>query len=136
MKIYSLIVFALLTFTVDAQVDSLSDNRYKEQLIKEMLYVQGSHLTYEVTIDNMMETFKKTMPGADVSALDTLATEMKSEVESMLDLLVPIYDKYYTERQIQDVINFYQSDLGKHIVENQPTIITESMQAGQAWGCS
>jgi hypothetical protein len=47
---------------------------------------------------------------------------------------VPIYDKYYTETDIDQLIEFYKSPVGKKMIEVQPQLTQESMLAGQTWG--
>jgi hypothetical protein len=49
-------------------------------------------------------------------------------------LVTPIYDKYYTEADIDQLITFYNSPIGKKSVELMPVIMQESMSVGQEWG--
>ena len=48
--------------------------------------------------------------------------------------MVPIYDKYYTEEEINQIIAFYNSPVGKKMISTMPLVMQESMAAGQAWG--
>ena len=48
--------------------------------------------------------------------------------------MIPIYDKYYTEDDIKQLTDFYQTPIGKKVISNTPLIMQESMQAGQSWG--
>jgi hypothetical protein len=49
-------------------------------------------------------------------------------------MIIPIYDKYYSESEIKELTEFYQSALGKKVIATMPQIMQESMQAGQNWG--
>ena len=54
--------------------------------------------------------------------------------EGFVDLVIPIYNKYYNEADIEALIKFYQSDIGKKTIEVMPNLIQESMMIGQQWG--
>ena len=55
-------------------------------------------------------------------------------VDDLIDLTVPIYEKYYTENEIEQLIKFYKTPLGRKVTENLPMITQESMEAGRVWG--
>jgi len=58
--------------------------------------------------------------------------EMKNE--KFYDYFVPIYDKYYSHKEIKALIDFYKTDLGRKTINVLPYITQESMMAGQKWG--
>jgi uncharacterized protein len=49
-------------------------------------------------------------------------------------MIIPNYDKYYTMEEINKMIEFYQTPLGKKVISTMPQIMQESVQAGQSWG--
>ena len=63
---------------------------------------------------------------------DDFAKEIKAE--DLVNLIIPIYDKYYTEDDIDQLISFYNTPTGKKMIETLPIVTQESMTAGQAWG--
>lgn len=50
------------------------------------------------------------------------------------DAVVPVYQKHFTASDIDGLIRFYRSPLGRKMVAQMPAVMSESMQAGQAWG--
>ena len=54
-------------------------------------------------------------------------------VDDLVNLWVEIYDKYYTEEDIDKLTDFYLSPLGKKVLKNTPIIFVESMEASQKW---
>ncbi|MDA4746736.1 DUF2059 domain-containing protein, partial [Enterobacter hormaechei] len=50
------------------------------------------------------------------------------------ELLIPIYSKYYTEKELDDIIAFYKTSTGQKVIKTMPDMTKESMQAGQVWG--
>ena len=57
--------------------------------------------------------------------------EMKAllNIGEIVKLLVPIYDKYYTEEDLNQLIQFYTSSVGKKVFEVTPQIVQETLQA-------
>ena len=49
-------------------------------------------------------------------------------------MVIPIYDKYYTETEIKELTDFYATPIGRKVITVTPLISQESMQAGQKWG--
>ena len=41
--------------------------------------------------------------------------------------IIEIYLKYYTEKEIQDMITFYKSDSGRSMIEKMPKVMSESV---------
>ena len=54
--------------------------------------------------------------------------------KQLVDMLVPIYAKYYTDVDVRQMIAFYKTPLGKKIIQNNPPIAQASMQDAEQWG--
>ncbi|MBN1869123.1 MAG: DUF2059 domain-containing protein [Candidatus Omnitrophica bacterium] len=48
-------------------------------------------------------------------------------VDEIIERLIPLYDKYYNEQELWDMIRFYESPAGKKILEVTPKIMEESV---------
>jgi hypothetical protein len=62
--------------------------------------------------------------------------EMLKEVDpdKFIELLVPVYDKHFSNDEIEGMIAFYETPLGKKLVSVLPEIMTESATAGDKYG--
>jgi len=58
----------------------------------------------------------------------------KLNSNQLLDLVIPIYDKYYTHEDIKELIQLYQTPLGKKMLVVLPKVMGESQAAGTKWG--
>jgi len=58
----------------------------------------------------------------------------KRNINELVSLIIPIYDKYYSREEIQQLIAIYQTPLGQKMVDATPKILQESQEAGRAWG--
>ncbi|HRG38670.1 MAG TPA: DUF2059 domain-containing protein [Bacteroidia bacterium] len=121
----------LVLFICIASVSAFAQNSKAEKL-KQLLEIQGSGKMGEQVIRTMIESYKKAYPSVDTKIWEEFATEMKGS--EMVALVTPIYDKYYTEADIDQLITFYNSPIGKKSVELMPVIMQESMSVGQEWG--
>ena len=48
--------------------------------------------------------------------------------------MVPIYQRHFSARDIEGLLKFYRSPLGKKVITAMPATMAESMQLGQDWG--
>ncbi len=64
--------------------------------------------------------------------------QSKLHVEQFVNLTVPIYDKYFTQDEIEGLTKFYQTPLGKKVITVLPQVLvesqTESMKLGEKYG--
>jgi len=51
----------------------------------------------------------------------------------ILDILAPVYDKYLSAGDVKQVIAFYESPVGRKLLESQPKIIAETMPRILQW---
>ena len=111
------------------------DNVAYKTAIKKMMLVSGAENTYKTVINQMITVMKQQKPEVPKEFWDTMAEEMqKSSVTDLTDMLTPIYQKHLTLADVQQLIAFYESPVGKKFAEKTPLITQESMQVGQEWG--
>jgi uncharacterized protein len=60
--------------------------------------------------------------------------QANADLSRLLDLAVPVYDKYFSDEEIKGLIKFYESPLGHKTVSLLPQIMTEMTAEGQRWG--
>jgi hypothetical protein len=114
------------SYSIFAQSDS------KATKIRQMLELNGSLNVSKQVMKTILASFEKLYPKVDKQIWEEFAKEIKTE--ELIELVVPIYDKYYTEEDVDQLIVFYNSPIGKKVTETLPAISQESMIAGQAWG--
>lgn len=101
-----------------------------EQSIKQLIVETGAAEMGTMVFDQLLGQLKA------AGATDAQIAEVKKEfnVDQLVDLLVPVYQKQFTEEDVKAFLEFYQSPAGKKMVEKQPAIMQESMVIGQQWG--
>ncbi len=106
----------------------------KQEDIKKLMNVSGSASMVDQIVDAMIPQYKQAIPTVPAAYWDRAALKMKAAGPDLINELVPIYDRYFTESEIKDLIKFYESPVGKKMVLNQPLILKDSMTVGQNWG--
>ena len=88
--------------------------------------------------ENMKPTLATMMPPGDYQGkLISLFFEKfqgKLKVEDLLDLSIPIYDKYFSKGDIDELSQFYQTPLGKKVLSVLPQVLIESQTAAMHLG--
>lgn len=57
----------------------------------------------------------------------------EKELEEMMELMVPYYDKYLEDADIEALVRFYESPAGKKFVRVMPEMMVEMMPEILAW---
>tara|TARA_B100000927_G_C16436344_1_gene457799 strand:+ start:59 stop:469 length:411 start_codon:yes stop_codon:yes gene_type:complete len=123
MKKYLIPFFLFFCFHSNfSQTDS-----YKKTLV-EFMKVQGDYETLYSTFDQMV-----LMMGVDSS--DETYKDLKEEmIVNLIDKMVPLYKKYYSEDELREAIKLFQTPIGQKIAESKSLILNESMQLSMQWG--
>ncbi|WP_313376747.1 DUF2059 domain-containing protein [Chishuiella sp.] len=127
-KIILLSVFMLFSTTLFSQEISNS----KKDKIEKLLKMTNSIDVGVQIVNKMIDIYKKNYTGIEEKFWDDFSKEIKSA--NMLDIILPIYDKYFTEEDIDAIIAFYSTPSGKKMITNLPNITEDSMLAGQKLG--
>lgn len=109
-----------------------SQDTPKNQNIKTLLEMTGSGKLGVQVIQNMLTSFKQNFSNVPEEFWNNFMKEVNPEM--LITMIIPIYDKYYTEEDIKKMIEFYQSPVGKKVISTLPQVMQESTQVGQIWG--
>jgi hypothetical protein len=99
---------------------------------KELLEMTGSGKVGVQVMNNMISAFKTKLPNVPVEFWDEISKEVNPE--GLIELVAPIYAKYYTNDELLQLLEFYKSPLGKKVIANMPLITQDSYQIGEEWG--
>jgi len=67
---------------------------------------------------------------------ETVTTELKKAFEgpdSLVQQMIPIYAKYFTRDDVRELLAFYESPLGRKMVQNMPLLLQDSAMVGGQW---
>jgi len=129
MKLLSLLLIGLLASAAPLQSAIAPEKRAE---IEKMLSLTGTTKMMDQVMTQMIGQMKTGMPGAPAGYWEKFSAKIKSE--DLLEMIIPLYDKYYTLEDLQAVNLFYSSPGGQKFLSSLPQITAESMKVGQAWG--
>jgi hypothetical protein len=114
----------------------------KEADIRKLLDVTGAG-NLGIQAMAQMETTMKPMisnalpPGDYREKLVNLFFEKfhsKIEPSTLINMVVPVYDKYLSDDDIRGLIQIYQTPIGQKLITVMPQVVAESQAAGEKWG--
>ncbi|HYX06639.1 MAG TPA: DUF2059 domain-containing protein [Bacteroidales bacterium] len=130
-KHFILIFLAALLFT---SLSAQTDKDYSATL-KEMFTLSGSEESFQAAIKQMFTMYREQYTEIDQDIWNNFENEfMKTTLDDLTAMLVPVYLKYLTQEDLEAVIEFYKTPAGMKYAKNTPVIMKESMQVGQQWG--
>lgn len=114
----------------------------KEADIRKLLDLVGTKALVSQTIDSMSKSIKPLLtnslpPGEYREKLVDLffaKFTTKTNVDHLLDLAVPVYDKNFSHQEIRSLIEFYQTPLGQKTITALPKVTAEMQEQGRKWG--
>jgi hypothetical protein len=103
--------------------------------LQKMFQISGSMETYHAAINQMfigLRQQKSTIPDSIMTAYEK--DFHKTSIQELVNMLQPVYEKHLSLADIDEIIQFYESPVGKKFALKTPLITSGSIQAGQQWG--
>ncbi len=57
-----------------------------------------------------------------------------TNIEQLLDMMIPVYDKHLSHQEIRGLLEFYATPLGQKSIQALPQIMSECQDIGKQWG--
>jgi uncharacterized protein len=120
----------------------VQDQEAKRADIRRLLELTGAANMANQSMDGMESSVKALMSGSlppgeyRDQLLDLFFQKFhaKRDTNQLIELVIPIYDKYYTHDDIKALIAFYETPVAKKMVAILPKVVQESQAAGLKWG--
>lgn len=116
-----LFIITMLVFSISITVFSAETPKQKK--IKELFQV----MDIQAATNEMSEMILNDTDSMKLSKNQKAA--MQKEMQSMMDYVLnkqaELYDRHFTEQEIDDILNFYKTPAGKKIIEETPKITKE-----------
>jgi hypothetical protein len=128
-----LTIIILFTYNAYSQDDTKNTEISPQKLEKIYSLFELTNIKGEAdeTIDFLIDYFQQLAPNLPDGYIEGMRSEFSSD--EYLSKLSEIYDKAYTEQELQSLIDFFGSDIGKKWIEKLPEISNQSYQEMQDW---
>jgi hypothetical protein len=121
--------FAVCVGFLIARQDASDAAKQKEATVRALIAACKVDKLGEQVLDQMGTLLKD-----DVGSGFWKKFRDKARPQELVDMVVPIYARHFTQEELEQLLAFYQSPIGKRMVEEQPLLVKESMEAGAEWG--
>ncbi|MBW4612409.1 MAG: DUF2059 domain-containing protein [Desmonostoc vinosum HA7617-LM4] len=125
------VVFAQTPTNTTAPASNTEDPE-KINNIKKLLEITGSRNLFQKITSQLIGTMKTEYPDVPQKFWDSFIAELKPD--DMINEIIPIYSKYYTNEEIKQIIQFYQTPVGKKTITILPQLSSESAAIGVRYG--
>ena len=107
---------------------------------KEVIAVKGGTAIYEPIVPGVIEKAKRVLmqtnptlgkPMNEIAA--ALRAEYASRTEELVNEAAKLYALRFTEQELNELLAFYKTPLGRKMVMEEPGILDESLQNAQRW---
>lgn len=104
-------------------------------LLSEVLDKSGTLTVSDTMMEQIIPMFRKIAPDVPEAYWEALRRKwaVRSK-EQLTDLYLPIYRRYLSLEELQQIAAFYDSPAGRKLAAARPAMTQESLQAGQQLG--
>ena len=130
-----------LALTAVSPLAQSSIDPAKEADIRRLMETLGTSRMADQMSESILEQVRPALermlrPG---SRRQTILTRLNEKLRSrfnsaeLIERVIPIYDRHLSHAEITKLIEFYQTPLGRRILEVMPGIMEEAQTAGGRW---
>lgn len=125
-KMKKVLLVCLLISTFTLQINAQENSNFKNETV-EFLKLTGAGSAFENAIEQI---------GAMVSEENKAAyiIEANGTLDGLYEKMAELYMAEFTEDEIQELVTFYNTDLGKKLADKQLGLTQKAMMFGQSWG--
>lgn len=107
----------------------------KETKIRELINLMGTPKVAVEMMKSQVASLKKLMPFPP-AAQDDFEKEFLASINirELVNLIVPIYDRHFSEQDVDGMLAFYRSPVGQRFIKALPQVTAESQKVGEEWG--
>ena len=127
-------LLSVLVLTLGVLAANAQNPDFEKDVLK-LMEVNGSAASYDLAFDQMVAQYKMMKPNVPQDFWEAARRDVfNKEIAELNKKLIPLYQKNFTHEEINQLIDFYSSPLGKKLTEGTSKIGKESMPIAQTWG--
>ena len=133
-----LVASPALTQTPNAQAGSALADRTvdpaKERAIRKLIALTHAERTMLEGMKVGLDAQKKAQPEIPAVFWEQFMKRATDSIGEFVTILVGVHDRNYTKEQIDQMIAFFETPLGRMMAEKQPAVALETVSAAERWG--
>lgn len=98
--------------------------------------IELSHVAANMAqgMDLMIANQRQANPRIPTEFWDAFGKKAHEGIPQLIDSIVPIYARHFSQAEIDQLVQFYATPLGQRLLAEQPTLMAESLEMGRKWG--
>jgi hypothetical protein len=104
--------------------------------VRRLLTLTGAARLSVTAMEAMIPAQRAANPQIPGAFWDAFLAHARRDTTQLINLLIPIYAAHLTRPELEELVRFYSSPLGRRLAAAQPAITQESILAGQTWGAA
>lgn len=129
------VMYVVALFATTSPASAQNQNNEYREILKKIMVLSGASATTENIVPQILSMMKKTSPATDDSYWNEIATTWGKKIEDkVLEVYIPIYQRYLTLDDLKKVVAFYESPTGQKLGKTTPVIMSEAMPIMQQLG--
>jgi hypothetical protein len=77
---------------------------------------------------------RRAYPDVPDEVWDAFLARARQKLPQIVDSLVPVYATRFSQAELNELIKFFSSPVGRHLSDAQPEMLRESLEIGGRWG--
>ncbi|MDP3909222.1 MAG: DUF2059 domain-containing protein [Gemmatimonadales bacterium] len=134
MRIGIVLIVGCALATSAAAQDTAPRAPARQATIRRFLEITGAAQLSVTAMETMLPAQRAANPQIPAVFWDVFMARARRDVHQLIDSLIPVYAEHFTHAQMEEMVRFYESPLGRHLVRVQPRVTQRSMELGQRWG--
>ena len=86
------------------------------------------------SMDLSMQNQRQVNPQIPAAFWDAFTKKAHERIPELIDSLVPIYSRHFSQTEVDQLVQFYATPLGQRLLTEQPALVSESADMGRKWG--
>lgn len=130
-------LFAVLALPLSLQAQTApagAPDPARLAVARRIVQATGAEALILKTIELSLPAQRSANPAVPAEFWDRFVAKARADVGVLADSLAPVYASRFSKPELDQLLDFYQSPLGRRVVAEQTTVAQESQALGIRWG--
>lgn len=142
MRHFRFLVVLTLVFAWTLAAGQPASAQGKAEKVQELLAITQTESLLQSLLPALLQQQRQAMSRLRPDIPDKVWTKVlavaeeafRESLKDFIEAIVPIYERNFSEEEIDGMLTFYRTPVGRSVVKKLPRVTQESMIAGQQWG--
>lgn len=106
----------------------------KVEIIRQLLEITRAADQMILAIETSLPAQRASNPRIPAVFWDRFLEHARARRGELLESIIPLYSRTFATNELRTMLEFYQTPVGRRLLEVQPALLRDTSQLGQAWG--